>query len=115
MSESCIFCRIVGGEIPARFAHQDDEVVAFHDVDPQAPLHLLIIPKRHVPSIAATTADDAALVARLFDVATSIGRQLNLQGSGYRLVINHGADGGQSVGHLHVHLLGGRQLGWPPG
>lgn len=110
----CVFCRIAKGEIPARFVHQDDEVVAFHDLSPQAPVHVLLIPRRHLTSLADCGAAEAALLGRLALVATTLARELGLAG-GFRWLTNVGEDGGQSVGHLHFHLLGGRKLGWPPG
>jgi len=109
-----IFGRIIRREIPARIEHEDDLALAFHDVAPQAPVHVLVIPKRPIESLAEATPDDAALLGHLVIVATGIARKLGL-GTGYRLVVNCGPDGGQSVDHLHVHLLGGRRLGWPPG
>ena len=110
----CVFCRIAQGEIPARYVHQDDDLVAFHDLAPQAPVHVLLIPRRHLASLADCGDADGALVGRLALVAARLARELGLAG-GWRLVANTGADGGQSVGHLHFHLLGGRRLGWPPG
>ena len=109
-----IFGRIIRGEIPARIVHDDDQCLAFHDVTPQAPTHVLVIPKRPIASLADIAPTDAGLLGHLVVVATRIAAQLGL-GDGYRLVVNCGADGGQSVDHLHVHLLGGRRLGWPPG
>jgi histidine triad (HIT) family protein len=109
-----IFGKIIRGEVPARIVHDDDRCLAFHDVAPQAPVHVLVIPKQPIPSLAAATAADAGLLGHLVVVATELARTLGLA-DGYRLVVNCGADGGQSVDHLHVHLLGGRQLSWPPG
>ncbi|MFM8736017.1 MAG: histidine triad nucleotide-binding protein [Pirellulales bacterium] len=109
-----IFGRIIRGEIPARIEHEDDLCLAFHDVAPQAPVHVLVIPKRPIASLADATSGDAALLGHLVVVATRLAAKLGLAG-GYRLVVNCGRDGGQSVDHIHVHLLGGRQLGWPPG
>jgi histidine triad (HIT) family protein len=109
-----IFARIIRREIPARIVHEDDLCLAFHDVAPQAPVHVLVIPKRPIESLAEVTADDALLLGHLVTVAARLARDLDL-GGGYRLVVNCGRDGGQSVDHLHVHLLGGRSLGWPPG
>lgn len=109
-----VFSRIIRGEIPARIVHDDDRCMAFHDVAPQAPVHVLVIPKRPIPSLADATAGDADLLGHLVVVATELARTLGLS-EGYRLVVNCGADGGQSVDHLHVHLLGGRRLAWPPG
>ncbi|MEY3206524.1 MAG: hypothetical protein RLZZ21_2855 [Planctomycetota bacterium] len=109
-----VFAKIIRGEIPARIEHDDDLCLAFHDVAPQAPVHVLVIPKRPIESLAGVAADDAALLGHLVVVATQVARRLGLD-SGYRLVVNCGPDGGQSVDHLHVHVLGGRRLGWPPG
>jgi histidine triad (HIT) family protein len=109
-----IFGRIIRREIPARIEHEDDLCIAFHDVAPQAPVHVLVIPRRPLPSLAEVTPDDAALLGHLVLVATQLATKLGLA-AGYRLVVNCGRDGGQSVDHLHVHLLGGRPLGWPPG
>jgi histidine triad (HIT) family protein len=109
-----IFGRIIRGEVPARIVHGDDRCLAFHDVAPQAPVHVLVIPKRPIASLAEATEADAGLLGHLVFVATQLARTLGL-GDGYRLVVNCGRDGGQSVDHLHVHLLGGRPLGWPPG
>jgi histidine triad (HIT) family protein len=109
-----IFARIIRREVPARIEHEDDLCLAFHDVAPQAPVHVLVIPKRPITSLAEIADDDAALLGHLVVVATRIARSLGLA-DGYRLVVNCGRDGGQSVDHLHVHLLGGRGLGWPPG
>jgi histidine triad (HIT) family protein len=109
-----IFGRIIRGEIPARIVHDDDRCLAFHDVAPQAPVHVLVIPKRPIPSLADVVDDDADLLGHLVLVATQLARSLGLA-DGYRLVVNCGRDGGQSVDHLHLHLLGGRRLSWPPG
>ena len=109
-----IFARIIRGEVPARIVHDDDRCLAFHDVAPQAPVHVLVIPKQPIPSLAEATATDADLLGHLVVVATQLARTLGLD-NGYRLVVNCGRDGGQSVDHLHVHLLGGRPLGWQPG
>ena len=109
-----IFSRIIRREIPARIEHEDDLCLAFHDVAPQAPVHLLVIPKRMIPSLADVTAADEPLLGHLVAVASSLARKLGLD-NGYRLVVNSGHDGGQTVHHLHIHLLGGRSLGWPPG
>lgn len=109
-----IFGRIIRGEIPARIEHDDDLCLAFHDVAPQAPTHVLVIPKKPIPSLAEAEDDDEQLLGHLVLVATRLARKLGL-GDGYRLVVNCGRNGGQSVDHLHVHLLGGRPLAWPPG
>jgi histidine triad (HIT) family protein len=112
---SCLFCRIARGEIPANVAHQNDELIAFHDIDPKAPLHVLIIPRKHIGSVAQLADADAALVGRLFTTARDLAVSLGVSDSGYRMVINAGPDAGQSVDHIHLHLLGGRRLKWPPG
>jgi histidine triad (HIT) family protein len=109
-----IFGKIIRGEIPAQIVHDDDRCLAFHDVAPQAPVHVLVIPKKPIPSLAEATTADRDLLGHLMLVATEIARSLSLD-EGYRIVVNCGPDGGQSVDHLHVHLLGGRRLGWPPG
>jgi histidine triad (HIT) family protein len=109
-----IFAKIIRREIPAKIEYEDDRCLAFHDVAPQAPVHLLVIPKEPISSLAAVSDDDSPLLGHLVRVATQLAVQLELT-NGYRLVINCGPDGGQSVDHLHIHLLGGRPLGWPPG
>ncbi len=109
-----IFGRIIRREIPARIEHEDDLCLAFHDVAPQAPVHVLVIPKRAIASLADVAVDDQSLLGHLIVVATQLAARLGL-GDGYRLVVNSGRNGGQSVDHLHVHLLGGRPLRWPPG
>lgn len=109
----CLFCRIAAGEIPARIVHQDADVVAFHDISPQAPTHVLVVPRRHVESLSATGADDQELLGRLLGAAAEVARSENLVS--WRLVANCGADAGQSVSHLHLHVLGGRRFSWPPG
>lgn len=109
-----IFKRIIDREIPAEILYEDEQALAFRDIHPQAPVHLLIIPKQEISGISAVTETDAAVLGHLLLVASRLARQLQLD-QGYRLVINEGADGGQTVPHLHVHLLGGRGLAWPPG
>jgi histidine triad (HIT) family protein len=110
-----IFEKIAAREIPARIIHETDDFLAFHDVNPQAPVHVLIVPKRVVPRIAEATATDADLLGRMLLAAPKIAAELGVAATGYRLVINNGHDGGESVPHLHIHLLGGRKLHWPPG
>ena len=110
----CIFCKIASGEIPSNKVYEDDTVVAFRDLDPQAPTHVLIIPKRHIQSVAEITPENSAIVAHIFEVAAQLSRELGLTG-GFRVVSNSGAAAGQSVPHLHFHLLGGRDFSWPPG
>jgi len=112
----CIFCRIVAGEIPAKEVARSDGAVAFHDLNPQAPVHVLVVPMTHLDNAAATDTDEGERVmARTVRLAVQVARQLGLNQSGYRLVMNTGPNGGQSVGHLHVHVLGGRAMKWPPG
>lgn len=111
----CIFCRIASGEVGAKMIWQDGEAVAFHDLNPQAPIHALVIPRRHLGSLDDSDAVDAALFGHLLVAAAEVARLLGVAASGYRVVTNVGADGGQSVAHLHLHVLGGRSLGWPPG
>ena len=109
----CLFCRIVRGEIPAQVVAQTDDCVAFRDINPQAPLHVLVIPKRHVASLAEAT--DAAEIGKLSLLAAEIARTEGYEARGYRTVINAGPDAGQTVFHVHLHLLAGRPLHWPPG
>lgn len=112
---NCIFCRIVERAIPSRIVHEDDQTVAFEDVNPQAPVHILIIPRRHIASLKELNATDAPLLGHLMLTSARIAKQKGLAESGYRLVANTGEDGGQTVFHLHLHLLGGRPMTWPPG
>jgi histidine triad (HIT) family protein len=112
MSE-CIFCKIAAGEIPAKTIASDDRFVAFHDIDPKAPVHVLVIPRAHVASLDA--AEDAALLGGLLAFVRRIARDLGVADRGYRTVLNTNRDGGQAVDHLHAHILGGRQMTWPPG
>ena len=113
---SCVFCRIVAGEIPATIVARNDDALAFRDLNPQAPTHVLVIPTTHVASLAETATDAGqALVAGTMRLAVETARELGLERDGYRVVVNTGAGAGQSVFHLHVHLLAGRPLGWPPG
>jgi histidine triad (HIT) family protein len=111
----CIFCRIVQGHIPAKVIYQDEHTLAFDDINPQAPVHSLIIPKRHVDSIHELQEPDQALLGRLLLTCNRVARDNGLSERGFRLVANTGRDGGQTVAHLHFHVLGGRHLGWPPG
>ena len=110
----CLFCKIAGGEIPSKKVHEDDEFFAFHDISPQAPTHVLVIPKRHIVSLDDAAADDQAMLGRLLLLCQRLARELGIAG-GYRVVNNCGAQAGQSVFHVHFHLLGGRPMGWPPG
>jgi histidine triad (HIT) family protein len=114
MSQKTIFERIIDREIPAKIVYEDDRCLAFHDVAPKAPTHVLVIPKHPIPSVAAIEDQQADLIAHLWLVIRDVAKQLGLE-NGYRVVVNCGPDGGQSVDHLHFHLLGGRQMSWPPG
>jgi histidine triad (HIT) family protein len=113
MADQCLFCRIVRREIPSTLVLETDDCVAFRDINPQAPVHVLVVPRAHVESLNETP--DAHLVGRLALVAAEIARKEGIADSGYRTVINTNADAGQTVFHIHLHLLGGRRLGWPPG
>jgi histidine triad (HIT) family protein len=112
---SCIFCKIIAKEIPSQVVHEDPEWLAIRDLRPQAPHHVLVIPKRHVRSVAEMGAGDAALLGSLLLGAAAIAQRLGESQKGFRIVLNTGENGGQTVDHLHVHLLAGRALGWPPG
>lgn len=114
MSADCLFCKIVAGSIPVKKIHEDELSLSFADINPQAQTHVLVIPREHIDSLAEAKAEHAALLGHLMVKAAEIARDSGL-GKGYRVVINTGPDGGQSVGHLHLHLLGGRHMGWPPG
>ena len=111
----CLFCRIAAGSIPSERLHEDDIVVAFRDIAPRAPTHILLIPRRHIASVAELTEADGPLLGRLFGVAADLARKERIADGGYRLVSNVGRWGGQTVDHLHVHLMGGRPFDWPPG
>ena len=112
----CLFCKVVAGEVPAKVVKRTDEAVAFRDVDPKAPTHVLVIPTRHIPAVRdATGPGSDLLVGRLLTFAAQVATELGLDAKGYRIVTNTGPDAGQSVDHLHFHVLGGRRLTWPPG
>jgi histidine triad (HIT) family protein len=113
--DDCIFCKIIAGEIPGRKIYEDDEMLAFHDINPQSPVHFLLIPKRHIPNIMELGPGDIALAGRLLYKAQELAGLLGCAEKGARFVINHKSDGGQTVDHLHIHVLGGRPLAWPPG
>lgn len=115
MSEKTLFEKIRDGEIPATLLHRDERCIAFRDISPQAPTHVLIVPCRAIPCVGLAVQDDESLLGHLLLTAAEIARNEGIADSGYRLVINHGADAGETVPHLHVHLLGGRPLDWPPG
>jgi len=114
-NDKCLFCRIANGEITARKVYEDDEVFAFEDINPQAPTHVLIIPRKHIPSLDDLGEGDAAILGTTLARAADIARNLQLNADGYRLVVNTGEASGQTVFHVHFHILGGRNLGWPPG
>jgi histidine triad (HIT) family protein len=114
-ASTCLFCRIVRRELPATIVHEDDDVLAFQDIGPKAPVHLLVVPKRHIDGLQTLAAADAPVLASLFACVNRLATQTGVRATGYRTVINAGPDGGQSVPHLHVHLLGGRPMTWPPG
>lgn len=114
MAELTLFQRIMAGDIPAKIVHDDAQCIAFHDINPQAPIHILVVPRKPVPRLGEATDDDQHLLGHLLLTARALARELGLA-TGFRIVINNGPDGGESVPHLHVHLLGGRTLNWPPG
>jgi histidine triad (HIT) family protein len=114
-SDKCLFCRIASGEIPARKVYEDDQIFAFHDINPQAPTHILVIPRRHIPTLDDLDDAEAELVGTVVVRAAQIARNLHLNSDGYRIVGNCGEAAGQTVFHVHFHLLGGRNFGWPPG
>jgi histidine triad (HIT) family protein len=112
---ACLFCKIAGGQIPTTLVHEGERLVAFRDINPQAPVHVLIIPREHIASLAEATEGQGELLGEMLVLAGALARSEGIATGGYRAVINTGTDGGQSVPHLHLHLLGGRGLGWPPG
>lgn len=111
----CIFCKIISGEIPSKKLYEDDKVLAFYDIEPQAPVHFLVIPKEHIKDADAINAENAEIIAHIFTVIAKVARDAGVSESGYRIVNNCGKDAMQSVGHLHFHILGGRPMSWPPG
>ncbi|WP_437609084.1 histidine triad nucleotide-binding protein [Sorangium sp. So ce834] len=111
----CIFCKIANKEIPSKVVLEDEHVIAFHDVNPQAPTHVLVIPKRHIAGIAQATLEDEAALGRLLLAARQVAEKTGIAESGFRTVVNSGANAGQTVFHLHVHVIGGRPMAWPPG
>ncbi|GBU29483.1 hypothetical protein R84B8_03050 [Treponema sp. R8-4-B8] len=112
---NCLFCKIIAGEIPSKKLYEDDEMLAFYDINPMAPVHFLVIPKKHIENLFVMDEADAALVGRLFLKARELAKEQGCEEKGGRFVINAKTDGGQTVDHLHIHFLGGRALGWPPG
>lgn len=115
MKESCIFCKIIKREVPSKIVFEDNKVVAFEDVRPQAPVHIIVVPKTHIEKLSDITKENANVIERLILAANAIAKEKNIQESGYRVVINCNKDAGQAVFHLHLHLLGGRVMAWPPG
>lgn len=115
MSDDCLFCKIIAGEIPSNKVYSDEDIYAFQDINPAAPQHILIIPKKHLTDISSANDEDEALLGKLLLKANQIAKDQCLDKNGFRYVINTGRDGGQTVFHLHLHILGGRALGWPPG
>ena len=113
--ENCIFCKIIKGEIPSNKVYEDEEILAFPDINPQAPLHLLVIPKKHIPNIMEMDSSDSELIGRLLYRAQELAKSQGCEEKGGRFVINCKSHGGQTVDHLHCHILGGRSLSWPPG
>jgi len=115
MPEDCIFCKIANQDIPVELVYQDNLLSAFRDINPAAPVHILIVPKKHIGGVLELTENDAQMLGKVFEVAAGLARREGIAESGFRIVVNSGADAGQSVQHIHFHLLGGRQLAWPPG
>ncbi len=115
LMSDCVFCKIIRGEIPSKKAYEDEKVYAFHDIRPGAPKHILIIPKKHISGVNTASSDDAEIIGYSHLIAAKLARENNIEESGYRTVYNVGPDSGQSVFHLHLHLLGGRRMAWPPG
>jgi len=112
---SCLFCKIISGDIPSKKVYEDDQLFAFEDINPQAPLHALIVPRRHIATLNDLDTDDDALVGSMIRCAAALAKARGFEGSGYRTVFNCNSQAGQSVFHVHLHVLGGRSLGWPPG
>jgi histidine triad (HIT) family protein len=113
--QPCLFCRIIAREIQGTFVHEDERAVAFRDINPQAPVHLLVVPRKHISSLAEATLEEQDLLGHLLLVGAELAREEGIIDGGYRTVINTNRDAGQTVFHIHVHILGGRVLGWPPG
>ncbi|KOA21239.1 HIT-like protein [Clostridium homopropionicum DSM 5847] len=113
--EDCIFCKIIKGEIPCKKIYEDDMVLGFEDINPTAPIHVLLIPKKHIKDINEIANEDLNLMAHSLGVIKDIAKQMNIKENGYRVVLNCGKDGGQEVPHIHFHIIGGRKLNWPPG
>ncbi|MEE0876581.1 MAG: histidine triad nucleotide-binding protein [Fibrobacteraceae bacterium] len=114
MSENCLFCKIIRGEIPSKKIYEDDDVFAFYDIEPQAPVHFLVVPKHHIPTLMDMQPCDSEIMGKLLYRAQVLAKELGLEESGARFVFNCKAEAGQTVFHIHLHVLGGRQMGWPP-
>ncbi|TGN19333.1 histidine triad nucleotide-binding protein [Leptospira idonii] len=114
-NENCIFCKIAKGEIPAKIEYQDEDIIAFHDITPQAPLHLLVIPKTHIASANEINSENSRFLSKIFETIPKLTKSFGVNEKGYRVVNNCGDHGGQTVHHIHFHVLGGRHLAWPPG
>lgn len=115
MMNECLFCQIAAGKMASDIVYEDNDVIAFNDISPEAPTHVLIVPRRHVASLNETVGGDAPLLGKMMTTAVKLAKQRNLDSDGYRLVMNTGREAGQTVDHIHLHLLGGRALTWPPG
>ena len=112
---SCLFCKIINKEIPATIVYEDDSIIAFEDLNPQAPIHVLVIPRKHISTSLDITNEDNELIGKMYQAASSIAKERNVADSGFRLVMNCNKDAGQTVFHIHLHLLAGRPMNWPPG
>ena len=115
MAQECIFCKIVAGELPADIVYQDDTVTAFRDINPQAPVHVVLVPNQHIESLGTISEDDQAMLGHVLAKTPEVARRTGIAADGFRVVLNTGKDAGMAVYHLHAHVLGGRRLGWPPG
>ncbi len=115
MADDCIFCKIIKGDIPAKIVFKDDKVVAFEEINPQAPVHILVVPTKHIPTLLDIKAEDEKLMGYMYTVINHIAKEKFIDESGFRLVTNCKRDAGQEVFHIHIHMLGGRKFGWPPG
>lgn len=111
----CLFCKIIKKQIPAKIVYEDEKIIAFHDINPQAPVHFLVIPKKHISAIAAMDSQDEPLIGYVMHMAKKLAENVGIEKEGYRVVINNGPNAGQAVAHIHIHVIGGRKLQWPPG
>ncbi|MBL7069466.1 MAG: histidine triad nucleotide-binding protein [Candidatus Omnitrophica bacterium] len=115
MKEDCIFCKIISKSIPSTIVYEDDAVMAFNDINPQAPIHAIVIPKKHIERISDLRPEDSKLISKVISAGNKIAKEKKIADSGYRFIINCNKDAGQAVFHIHMHVIGGRQMGWPPG